>query len=111
MTDSRFKHYDFGMINVCVVCVHLHANGEYNDGEDTAERCLEGYVREGWADSKWEWTNVLCNSTDEYTGECECDTSQECDYEGSFSWSPCQGCGDTDGGDRFKMGMLLPFGA
>lgn len=110
MTESRFRHYDFAMIHVCMVCVNLQANGEFNDGEDTARRCAEGIERQGWNESKWEWTNVMCFGADEYTGECDCDKSTECDYDGSFSWSACEGCGDTDGGDRFKMGMLMAVG-
>lgn len=101
--------YDVDTIQVCVVCMHLHCNGEYNDGEDTAERCAEGIVREGWEDTAWKWTGMVCNTWDPETGECGCEDDEH-DYEGSFSWSWCEGCGDTDGGDRYRIAIMKPYG-
>lgn len=76
---------EFSEISVCVVCIHLLANGEYVDGEDTAEKCAEGQARI-WGDTHL----IPGGGTDEDDGDR------------GFSWSACEGCGDTDGGDRFQ---------
>jgi hypothetical protein len=79
--------YDITEIDVCVVCIMLTANGEYDDGTDAAERCTEGQARI-WGDDVRHFT---------MGGE-----------ELGFSWSSCDGCGDTNGGDRFRINVMVP---
>jgi hypothetical protein len=76
---------EFSEINVCVVCIHLLANGEFNDGTDAAEKCFAGQQR------IWGSTHLIPGGG-----------SEEDDGDRGFSWSACEGCGDTDGGDRFQ---------
>ncbi|WP_372663607.1 hypothetical protein [Amycolatopsis kentuckyensis] len=82
--------YDTTKLSVCVDCIQLLANGEINDGEDTAERCAEGQVRE-WGDNVMHMT---------YSGE-----------ELGFSWTSCDGCGSSLGGDRYRAYMMIPLPA
>ena len=79
--------FDTTELSVCVVCIHLIANGEYNDGEDTAEKCSQR--------QQLVWGDRVRYLT--YSGE----------YLG-FSWSWCDGCEDTLGGDRFRAYMMIP---
>lgn len=79
--------YETTELNVCEVCIHLLANGEYNDGENTAEQCSEGQLRI-WGDD----VRHLVPGGDGL----------------GFSWSSCDGCGDTDGGDRFRAFVMVP---
>jgi hypothetical protein len=85
---------------VCKTCLYIIANGEYNDGEDTAERIsaamaerFPGEVRD------------LCAG-----GPCTCgnrkrDVDCDCDDLG-FCKSACDTCGDTDHGDRYAATLL-----
>lgn len=79
--------YDTTELAVCTVCIHLMANGEYNDGTDAAEICGAGMVRIWGEDARYLTLG----------GE-----------ELGFSWCRCEGCGDTDGGDRFRAYMMIP---
>jgi hypothetical protein len=79
--------YDTTELAVCVDCIQLLANGEINDGEDTAERCAEGQARV-WGDDVMHMT---------YGGE-----------ELGFSHSSCDGCGSDFGGDRHRAHMMIP---
>ncbi len=79
--------FDTTELDVCMVCLHLLANGEYNDGEDTAEVCAAGQEKI--------WGEDLRYMT--LGGE-----------ELGFSWSSCDGCGDTHGGDRYRASMMIP---
>lgn len=85
-SNERFAIYS---IKVCTVCIHLLANGEYNDGTDAAEMCAEGLS------ARWPHGEALEDGTvfdglvpglDEY----------------GFSTSACEGCGDTLHDDRFE---------
>jgi hypothetical protein len=72
---------------VCVVCLHLLANGEFNDGTDAAETTVTGMYR------IWGF-NVRHLSAD--------------GAELGFSTWPCEGCGNTDHGDRYRAIALIP---
>lgn len=80
--------FDTTKLAVCVDCIQLLANGEINDGEDTAERCAEGQARV-WGDDVKHMT---------LGGE-----------ELGFSHSSCDGCGSHLGGDRFRAYMMIPL--
>jgi hypothetical protein len=66
-------------ISVCLVCIHLLANGEFNDGTDAAEVCAAGIERE------WAGYRLIPGSEEE-----------------GYSSRPCGGCGDVMHGDRFE---------
>lgn len=98
---SRFKIIP---ISCCVVCVHLTANGEYNDGEDTAERCLKGQAAVWSGNERYFVVGSDCEEgcTKHEDGEHE-------EFELGFSWMWCDGCEDTNGGDRYQMYVMIPL--
>lgn len=73
-------------LDVCTVCIHLIANGEFNDGTDEAERKGAG-LESNWAG----WRLVPGFLPEE---------------DSRFSHLSCQGCGDTLAGDRFQAYAL-----
>ena len=79
--------FDITDLSVCTVCIHLLANGEYNDGTDAAETCSAGQLAT--------WGDDLMHMVpgDEDLGFCQ---------------SSCDGCGDSDHGDRFRAHLLIP---
>ena len=81
---DRFEHTD---LDVCVVCLHLLANGEFNDGTDAAETAGSGMHRI-WGDDT---RHLIADGT-----------------ELGFSTWPCEGCGNTDHGDRYRAIALIP---
>lgn len=90
------------IIKVCQVCMHLIANGEYNDGTDAAEKCSAGMVRI-WGDCTARMAGAGCYEDCYYAQ----DDDHECEsFEQGFSWSDCEGCGDEHGGDRFLVAVF-----
>lgn len=87
---SKRKRFDITDISVCVVCIHLMANGEYDDGEDTAEVCAAGQAKLWGAEAR----HFVPGDEDQ-----------------GFSWSRCEGCGDPSGGDRFQAHVMIPIPA
>jgi hypothetical protein len=84
MSNERFEITD---LSVCIVCVHLIANGEYDDGTDAADVCGEGQQRI-WGDDA---AHMALG-----------------DNDFGFSWSPCEGCGESLAGDRFYAVVMVP---
>lgn len=80
--------YDTTELAVCTVCICLLANGEYDDGTDAAETAEAGVARIWGEDAKH-----LTYGGDDL----------------GFSWSSCDGCGDTHGGDRFRASAMIPL--
>lgn len=85
-------------ISICVDCLFLLANGEVIDaeGEDITldHRCD---VRRLWGD-----VEITLGSL-QGSVECSCADPTWSDYpscEPRFSWSSCEGCGSSLGGDR-----------
>lgn len=76
---------------ICVDCVALLANGEVTDGEgnDIADE-LEQHIRDMWGDTE------ITLGWDENDGEPW------------FSWSACDCCGSTLGGNREYAAAWLP---
>lgn len=87
----RFNTID---INACGDCLQLTANGEINDGENTARDCARGQ-RELWGDDV---RHFVCGGG-----------RDDDDGERGFSWSACEGCGNTYGGDRYQMHVMIPL--
>jgi hypothetical protein len=81
----RFVHFELA---VCVVCLHLLANGEFNDGTDAAEIAAAGMHRI-WGDIA---RHLVADGTE----------------LGFATWS-CEGCGNTDHGDRYRVVALIPI--
>lgn len=79
---------------VCIDCMFSHANGETSSDEapdcepwcliDKGDEVAMGIMADEHADS--------CTPEDREEG-CDCATD-------SFSWSPCEGCGSSLGGER-----------
>lgn len=79
--------FDTTDLEVCEVCIHLLANGEYNDGTDAAERAYEGMAKVWGDDARY----LIANGDDL-----------------GYSTSVCDGCGDSHHGDRFAAVALIP---
>lgn len=77
-----------GELEVCSDCAQIIANGEINDGTDTGERTADAQV------AKW---------GDDARGLVLADHEG---FEPYFSWSDCDGCGSTLGGDRWPAAVL-----
>jgi hypothetical protein len=90
-----------GVIWVCQDCMFAHANGESPIDPDPTQP-------EPWAlDDGADVTMGL--SWDEHDDPAGCEAafnsgSDQCDCEHrSFSWSACEGCGSSLGGDRYAF--------
>jgi len=82
--------FDITELSVCVVCIHLLANGEYDDGTDAAEVASAGQLAK-WGDD----VQHLVAGGDDL----------------GFMKSDCDGCGDHHHGDRFRAYLMIPTGA
>ena len=78
-------------LEVCTVCVHIIANGEYNDGTDTGDRVADAQVAL-WGDAA---SRLVLGDVDEDRG---------------FSSAECDGCGNGAAGDRYAAAVLIPHG-
>jgi hypothetical protein len=87
ITIETTGRFDIAHLSVCVDCIQLLANGEINDGEDTAERTGRGLARQ--------WGDDVAHL---FAG----------DAEFGYSTRACEGCGDADHGDRFAAVLLRP---
>lgn len=98
--------FDITEIKVCVVCMHLMCNGEYNDGTDAAEKCAERQDLVWGGNQKYFTPGFGCDS------DCDrdqSDESHECtEFDQGFSWTSCDGCEDTLGGDRYLAYVMIP---
>lgn len=72
-------------LDVCTVCVHLIANGEFDDGTDAAEKCSARQVKI-WGPLA---VAMVLGDDDEW-----------------FSYRSCDGCGDQLAGDRFHAHII-----
>lgn len=72
-------------LSICTICLHLIANGEYNDGTDIAELTSDRMV------AKWGDLTMCLTLGGEELG---------------FSTRECDGCGNTDHGDRFTACII-----
>lgn len=90
------------IFKACLVCALLTANGEYNDGTDAAEKCVEGQQKL-WGDKSSGFMIAGCHEDCRYQN----DDDHECqEFEYGFSWSDCEGCGDPHGGDRYMLAVF-----
>jgi hypothetical protein len=79
--------FDQTELSVCLVCIHILANGEFNDGTDAAEKCSAKMV------AIWGSDTQHISAGDKDLGFCT---------------SSCDTCGDTYHGDRFQAIALIP---
>jgi hypothetical protein len=91
MEDLSNERFDITELRVCVVCIHLLANGEYNDGTDVAELAHAGMIHIWGEDAK----HLVPGGGD-----------GDGDY--GFCTSQCDGCGDTCHGDRYQAYAMIP---
>lgn len=85
MTAQKIETTD---LKVCVDCIMLLANGEVfnSDGDEI--------------------TTAHADKIDALWGRTEIVPAGGEDDESHFSWQSCDGCGSTDGGDRFAAAAL-----
>lgn len=82
---------------VCIDCMLMHANGETSGEVDREPWSLWSADDEITMGMRWE--DHECEDPEETFrngGECYCETQD-------FSWSDCDGCGSTLGGERFAF--------
>lgn len=75
-------------LEVCGNCAQIIANGEINDGTDAGERTAAAQVGI--------WGKDAIGLVLDY----------DADFEPYFSYSSCDGCGSTLGGDRWPAAVL-----
>lgn len=75
-------------LEVCTMCIHLLANGEYDDGTNAVVIVADG-IRRTWGANV---SHLVPGSSDL-----------------GFSWSSCDGCGSTLGGNRHEASALIPL--
>lgn len=98
--------YDIAKIRVCQTCVIAQENGDTSQlSPEDYDKWAIGVERENVLNNGWEWSGVLCSDANDQ-GECQCESSEDCVREGCFSWSWCEFCGDTDGGDRWNVAIM-----
>jgi hypothetical protein len=95
-------------IRVCVDCLMQLTNGECEYGDDTGER--ERTHLAGMAKQLGDHNVTLGWRFSEYPDDSCAHDGCECDQLG-LSWSPCDGCGSTLGGDRYAATLWLPVAA
>jgi hypothetical protein len=83
-------------ISVCVDCMVLHANGEYDHDRDPSEPEPLSLIGPGYS------VTMGVSEHSEHCTEVDREEGCDCDQLG-FSWSRCEGCGSTLGGDRFAL--------
>lgn len=74
---------------ICVACLEYTTKGEVGDGGRTTEEVAAAIGQE-WGD---------------HAGGLTAACGENCD--GWFSWSPCEGCGSTLGGERHPAVVLV----
>lgn len=98
MAESNF---DTIALSVCFPCLYVLANGEYDDGEDTAERIGKAMAKL-WPGEVYDISpGGLCRHTGMgiLAEDCECDNL-------GFCTSRCETCGDTHHGERYAATLL-----
>lgn len=90
-------------LQVCTMCLHLIANGDYDDGTDAAARCAQGLVQR--------WDDLTAQIVPGLAAPCGCSPDEDCECANlGYHLSPCDGCGDDEPGDRFAVVILEPAG-
>ncbi|MCO1657436.1 hypothetical protein [Pseudonocardia humida] len=83
----RRNQHAYDDLSICVVCQHLLANGEYNDGTTAAETAATGMLKL--------WGNnallLIPDGTDL-----------------GYRTTTCESCGNTDHGDRYRAALFTP---
>lgn len=100
--------YDIANVRVCQTCVIAFENGDTSGlTPEDYDKWAIGVERENLLSNGWEWSGVQCDSVNEYGDNCDCDgDNPDHPREGWFSWSWCECCGDTDGGQRFNVAIM-----
>lgn len=94
MTDTRT---DATAIRICVDCLFDHANGEC--GNEAEHGCGAPTFADRWVGYQITLGAFTddCGHADDADAEAH---AEECERLG-FSWSSCEWCGSSLGGDRF----------
>ncbi|MGI5133206.1 hypothetical protein ACQEVB_40845 [Pseudonocardia sp. CA-107938] len=80
--------FETSELSICVVCLHLFANGEYVDGTDIAETTAAA-IEDLWGDQA---RHICAEGT-----------------ELGFCSTACETCGNADHGDRYCAVALVPI--
>lgn len=81
------EKFDVTELEVCTVCIHILANGEFNDGTDADDKARQGMAKL-WGDDAM---HLVAG-----------------DGEIAFSAASCDGCGDPLAGERHEAAALIP---
>jgi len=95
--------YDTAKIICCITCVIAQENGDTSSLSETELAKWErGVYTENVLSNGWRWSGVQC---DDWEPEDDVH-DDECARDGWFSWSWCEFCGDTNGGQRFNVAIM-----
>ncbi len=109
MTAKRT--FETHALDICVDCLMFIANGDtpeptndYHWSDDgDGEQYSTAEFPDGWHPSnlsEWDGWNLFAGGTHE---DCEHGDGEDCPLEeGNFSWSSCDACGSSLGGDRHR---------
>lgn len=98
--------YDIANARCCADCVIIMTNGDRSGlSDEEYARWEEGVESVSLERDGWRWSGVQCDSWVEDGVSCDCDGDEHVS-EGWFSWSPCEWCGDTCGGDRYNVAIM-----
>lgn len=101
--------YDIARVEACTDCVIISENDDAS-GMTTAQyaewhrgmmRTAGPLMSEGWF-----WAGVQCDDWDGSDDDGCRDHDEECPRDGWFSWSPCEWCGSTLGGQRYNAAIM-----
>lgn len=85
---------------VCVDCMLVHANGECGEEPDCEpwNRLENGFTVTMGLSAEEHADTCEVKLTGEHDHECDCETR-------NFSWSSCEGCGSSLGGERHAFAL------
>ena len=108
-TEYKPREFDYepSRLEVCVDCLQILANGDLGGVEEvrTTEEVVADMARV-WGDLLGQIT--LGRTQEEDETEEEYEEATESESEGWFSWSVCECCGSSLGGQRFYATAWLP---
>lgn len=100
MPDFQTATQDGYLIEICEDCVYVVAYGRLPDDRSGAESAAH---RAAMADAQTGSVDITLGGCPEHDPD---DDADQC--EGWFSWGRCDGCGDTDGGNRESAVVWFP---
>lgn len=87
---------------VCVCCTLIHANGECCDSDDHGGDNRQPWSEVSFTDGYSVTMGMLAKEHAEGCTEDDREAGCDCEHR-DFSWSRCDGCGSSLGGERYAF--------